>query len=405
MFTSNDRLLVVSNNPFSNEQSNGKTLLSLINNLPKKNVRQLYFNSQKPTVNGYKYFKISDIDIIKGIFSKERRGEKVDKVARINNSINKNISIKPSPFKRIIREFLWKNSWNSKNLISWLNNYKPNKVLFLAGDSVFAYDICTYIVEEFNCDLYLYITDDYIFRKKNGLLEKFRAKCIDNAIKHILLITTQIFTISSIMKKEYDKHFNTNSIILYNSVLPLYKKNICANKNVCKIIYAGNFYYGRDQQILKFFDAVNRINKENKYKRIYVDVYANTSLDNASNNYCKILPCISFKKLINKYNNANILLFVESFNKKYVEKIKYSFSTKITEYLSLKKPIFAIGPKSSGSMDAIRNVAMCAYNDNEIYKKLVLLIRSSNIQKKLSKKAYNLYLKKFSKIYLSDFWR
>ena len=63
-----ERLLIISNNVLSTTNNNGKTILSCIDSIPQDQVQQLYFSNETPTVSGYRYFKISDTDVIRTRF-------------------------------------------------------------------------------------------------------------------------------------------------------------------------------------------------------------------------------------------------------------------------------------------------------------------------------------------------
>ena len=76
------------------------------------------------------------------------------------------------------------------------------------------------------------------------------------------------------------------------------------------------------------------------------------------------------EELIKTLNKADVLVFVESFAEEQIEKTRYSLSTKIPEYLSLKKPIFAVGPENISSMRYISDTAMCVFEIGEIYNRL-----------------------------------
>ena len=70
------KILVISNNVLSPTRNNGKTILSFIEGIDKACVRQLYFNGEKPSVEGYSYYQLSDHDVMYGICKKERRGQR-----------------------------------------------------------------------------------------------------------------------------------------------------------------------------------------------------------------------------------------------------------------------------------------------------------------------------------------
>ena len=88
-----ERLLIISNNVLSTTRNNGKTILSCIDTLPKNQVRQLYFSEEIPTLADYKYYQISDTDIINARLKREKPGRAI---ARLNagNSIKESIEKK-----------------------------------------------------------------------------------------------------------------------------------------------------------------------------------------------------------------------------------------------------------------------------------------------------------------------
>ena len=87
------------------------------------------------------------------------------------------------------------------------------------------------------------------------------------------------------------------------------------------------------------------------------------------------------------------MVFVESFEEKYIDKTKYSLSTKVPEYLSLKKPILAIGPKNVGSMKYLKDVAQCVHDISDLEEKIEELLFNPKLVSSLKKKSEEKYLK------------
>ena len=76
------------------------------------------------------------------------------------------------------------------------------------------------------------------------------------------------------------------------------------------------------------------------------------------------------------------------------EKTRFSLSTKVTEYLSLGKPIFAVGPSDIGSMDYLFDVAECVFDESEIEDVLKRLLENTERQNQLgilAKQKYEKY--------------
>ena len=66
--------------------------------------------------------------------------------------------------------------------------------------------------------------------------------------------------------------------------------------------------------------------------------------------------------------NHDVLLFMESLNPKYSSDARLSFSTKITDYLTSGKCIFAVGPYDSAPMEYFEeeDCAVVAHDQSEI---------------------------------------
>ena len=206
------RVLIISNNPFSKTDNNGKTLASFFKSFNADNIAQLYFKSEKPTEDFFKnYFQVSDISMLKSIFNRKIKSGVCVNANRIKTSNkNSNESIFISSLKRIIiksnvirliRELIWRvGSWESEELINWIDGVSPEIVFFCAGDSEFPYRITNRLAERFKSKLVIYITDDYILpRKTLNAFWGIRRNRVLNNIKSILEISDLFFTVSKKM--------------------------------------------------------------------------------------------------------------------------------------------------------------------------------------------------------------
>lgn len=397
----NERILVISNNVLSTTNNNGKTLLSYFDGIPKDNLRQLYFSQEVPMVEGYDYFRISDKDVLKSKLFFKPAGSTIEPVNLKGNQKSVNGLKKvfgKNTLTCLLREFLWFGSWKSRKLIQWLDDFQPTVVFFLAGDSLFAYDVYEYVVKRFKCNSAMYITDDYILdRDYENPIGKLRRGFIERKIKRALSVSHHFFTVSSVMRSEYFRLFSRDSMTIVNMSQELYRPQEDCNieKDVITIVYAGSLYYGRDKVIIDVSKAVREYNEKNVRKKIFLKVYTN-DVDRLNGmidveGCSKCYSAIDFEYLVKEYNRADILLFVESFEKKYIEKTRCSLSTKVTEYLSLKKPILAIGPAGIGSMEYLRDVSVSVTDVNEIGKSLDNMGNSAELRSSLAESAYRKY--------------
>lgn len=395
-----ERILIISNNVLSTTNNNGKTILSYFEGVENNQIRQLYFSNEEPEVFLYKYYRLSDIDVIKGRLNKAKRGmvwetvskrQKVDSVSHMHSY---------SDFLRLFREMIWIGGWKSEKLLKWLDEFKPTIIFFVGGDSCFAYRICKYIKKRYQARLAMYITDDYFMpRKREGIWHRLRRKFIRYSFKQCLKNTDVFFTITDSMRKAYKKEFGKDSYQIVNMCESMKDCSIEKKDNTIKLIYTGSVYYGRDYILGKLSETVERYVEKNREVKISFNIYTNNRLGDKEQNtiikgenthYCGSLNRDELKK---KLNQSDILVFIESFLETEKEKTKYSLSTKIPEYLSLGKPILAIGPRDIGSIKYLEGAAMIIDDEKEMDKYFGELLNSSHLQESLAKLAERKFIR------------
>lgn len=380
--TADSRLLIISNNVLSTTNNNGKTILSFIDGIEKQRIRQLYFHGQKPSVAGYSYYQLSDRDILKGWFSSRRRGRVWADIPETSAAAQaaakggaSGQSLKKTSFLRFLRDLLWLGHWRSVQLMEWLDDFRPDTVFFVAGDSGFSYNIVRKIVQRYNARLVTYITDDYIMpRTKESLIDRVRRLTIRRKMVSCIQASDGYFTISGLMQKTYASITGKSSEMIMNMTPSLHDPQQDRHSNdEIVMVYTGSLYYGRDEILGRIADAAQRYNRSAAdKKKIAIRIYSNTPPSEASRTLFERAGCsaycgsLSSEELKTVLNRADVLLFVESFAPEMMEKTRYSLSTKVPEYMSVGKPILAVGPAEIGSMEHLSDVAFCANTEEAI---------------------------------------
>lgn len=394
------RILIISNNALSQTANNGKTIESLFEKANNESIAQLYFREEIPDSKiCTNFFKVTERDIL---CKKSKNVENKDSSISSNtikNTNSKLTNIQKNSFLQFVREIIWKtNFWKSKKMIEWLDTFHPNIIFFVAGDSFFAYDIMHFIKKRYNSKLILYFTDDYVLRKEyDSFLERKMVHHLKNKVKKTIEEANIFITISDKMKKDYFNIFGKDSIICRNKVQPMKFIENFEDYTSLKLIYAGSLYYGRDTVLLSIAETLDKINIEKNQKHeLLIFTGSNLSNDQFEQfNKFKSLRLGGFlnkEQLYEKLTESNILIFVESFDKKYIDKTKYSFSTKIPEYLSLNRCILAIGPKTIGSMEYLSESAYCINSLTDINEKIKHLIQNKGIRDEVMKKCANQFI-------------
>lgn len=406
-----DRILIISNNVLSRTKNNGKTLYSFFDSLPKDEINQLYFSSETPEIEGYRYFRINDVNVIKGYYKKTVGGEIFVRKEERKDSCSTSRKLPRNTFTCSVRDLIWHKHWWTKSLDIWLERINPNIVFFVAGDTFFSYEICDYIVNKFNCRLYIYITDDYILpRKSDFLFGRIRRNHNLLLLRNAIQKVDKLFVVSPMMKQCYDKLFNINSYVIVNMADELFLKNqkkILNDKNTINFVYAGSLYYGRDKTIKMLIDALTRYNMENK-THACLSIYTNNIPTKKNLKNIEVEGVSKYKGSLNQeelkiiLNQADILVFIESFSQKNIEKTRLSLSTKVPEYMSLKKAILAIGPANISSIDYLKDISCCVTNPENIDSQLNILLSSEVKRIEFVNKAYDKYLSNHNKYAIQD---
>lgn len=162
----------------------------------------------------------------------------------------------------------------------------------------------------------------YQFRKQFRLAQKY-VKC-------------NIYSCDT-LREEYDKEFGTPSITLYTAsdIKPC---SMSKAKPVFQAAYLGNFGVGRHTSLIEIADALQAISPD-----LFLDVYGkipDVKVQNALNG-CKGIRyrgLIPYDQVIDVMQESNLLIHAESFDSFYCEDLKYGFSTKIADSLSIGVP-------------------------------------------------------------------
>lgn len=364
------RLLIISNTPLSRTENNGKTVLSYIDACGKAQVRQLYFHAERPTVAGYRYFQIADMDVLRGRLRPSRRGRAVEAQSEGERQAAFSFRRHMGRGEALLwaREALWFRGWKSKQLLQWLDDFQPTAVFFVAGDALFAYAICRFIAHRYRARLTVYMTDDYLLPgRRDRLLLRLRKAQIRRNLQQCLAMAAQFYTVSEPMRQAYRQALGRDSLVAFNMTEDLRDTAQAKTGDGITLVYAGSFYYGRAALLGEIGQALQRYNEETAGPRALLHLYNNYALDEEMRQAVCVEGGSAFGGALDRerlracLNAADILVFVESFAPEQAEKTRYSLSTKVPEYLSLGKPILAVGPPEVASMAFLQGAALCVH--------------------------------------------
>ncbi len=286
------------------------------------------------------------------------------------------------------------------SLYSFVEIFQPD-VIYSPLGTVSVMQLTYTLSKKYKLPVFPHFMDDWINTLYKGNLLLLIPSMTKNKYLHKLMNNaTEGGAISELMAKEYSSRFGIPFSILMNCVdihnssylVPDQKKHFVFS-------YCGGLHLNRWQSLILLCQSIKDIPFEKETK---VEIYTKETDWVLYGNYFSEFSFVEYKgflspeELYEKQLQHDVLIHVESFDKTIIPYTRLSISTKIPEYLALKKIIIAIGPPQIASIEYLRE-NKCAYvidvqNQEEIHKVLLSLkTKAHNIQ--LINNAYLLFLK------------
>ena len=393
------KILVVGINPWV-DNTGINTLINFFSDCEKENLALVYTREGLPNTKICdNFFRISESKLIKSIFNR-----KIIAGQRVFNDENSKIEktglykSKPNDFKYLARELIWKaGRWKTKELHAFLDEFNPDLLFFPTYSSAYMSILQNYIASYTKKPFVLYASDDnYSYKSVNKnpislLMRKEQRKWQ----RKLFAKAKEVMVISPKQKEEYDKLFNVNCVVMTKGIdysnLDYQEKEV---SEPIKMVYTGKLIIGRWHSLYLIVKALKEINKDKNL--IELDIYTTDKLTKKqqkllNTDYSFVKGAISLEQTKIVQRQADILVFVEGLQAKYKNKARLSFSTKITDYLSQGKCIFAVGDKNIAPIDYfIRyDSGICATNKEEIGLKLKEIVNDKSLITKYGKKAFD----------------
>lgn len=428
------KILILSHNPINDEDNMGKTMSNIFGCFEKEELCQIYIRNQKPNFYYCKdYYYIDEILMLKsilckkintGFFVEDKSNKKhnknnVDKSSKLKQTIY-NIGRRRNQLIYLLRNLLWKKGkWCSDDLKKWLKLQQPACIFLMAGDYSFLFDMAIYLSKMLEIPLFTYYVDEFYFTKRKQQILSIEGRLYQKHFKNVYMNSKMNFCISESMCEVYSKEFEKNSALLMNSLNINNIKNNNSindiyNKKTLKMFYIGNISYDRWKSLSALSTGIMKLN--NIYDR-KIEFFIYSSEKNqkllkklTSNQNVNFGGSLSLKEVEDKITESDILVHVESFDKRNIEKVKYSISTKIPDLLNSGKFILTFGPNNVEAINYLKrnNAAFSIIDENELLDDLKLIYENKveynefirNAQKLLLENHQNNKIKKFLESYL-----
>ena len=383
-------ILILSNNPLSYSDSNGRTIANMFLSYKKEELLNVFI-SGTPEIKLANYIQITDKDALLGTL-KEHVFENINNIGQQSHK---------SAFKVSVREFIWKHSKVKNKLIKKLSDYEITDIFVQLGDYSFVLDLGIFIAKELNLRLITFNTEDYYFktwnyyeRKKEGLIFRRHQNKLKDSYKKIYAVSEKNIFLTKDLEEIHKKEFEfLSSIVIYTSSNIEPSEPIKNNKIIS---YCGNLNNGRDEVLVKLIDCVNNIDGgfEIDIYSPYLPEMVRKKITKTNNVFYK--GFIKYENTINVISESFLNVSIDGFDNYSRKDTIHGFSTKLADLISSGNRVLLISPKESTSfrylsensaaylcsdLDKLNNVVSKIVSDSDedyIYKENALLLAKAN---------------------------
>ena len=360
------------------------------------------------------YFHLSENKVIKSILNRSlKTGSRVERVENVdqpnedllqhNKRYNK-MKSRRSFITLMAREILWTlGKWKTPELHDFITNFNPDVILYSMDGYIHFNRICRYAKRISSAkSIGFFVDDNFTYKQSSKLGDKLFRVFQRHSLKKLSKQTDAFWAITEMTKKEADETFDINCTVLTKPIRNVNGELTTNTNKPFRILYTGNLMSGRDRSLVRLVNVLKKINE--KEQNFIVDVYTKTFLSDEVKNAiecdcCHLHEPIPQKEVFELQKQSDILLFLEDIDGPDAHTARLSFSTKITDYLSSGRCIFAIGCSDTAPIQYFANnkAAIVASTDKEIENGLLSILSDTNLLIEFAKNAQELGFKNHNK--------
>lgn len=402
------RVLFVSASPIRKEVSIGNTFLNLFAESENITLASVYTRGGVPDAAISQAFCLTDAMLVKNLLRKTPVGKTVpcgetaEKTAPPPQD-----SSKLAKFMKRYRlsvffwaqDLLWRvGRWKSPELQKFVEDFQPDIVFTVLSDSPFLNRLILHIVKISSAKLALYAWDNNYSLKMFALspLRWIRQICNRVSMRKVVAAADMFYVISDVQKRDYEKAFKKPCKVLTKCAdfsSPSFKT---AYERPLQLVYTGNLGLNRWKSLSYIVDALKTVNQNGV--KAQLNIYSATPLTAKmqkalqAEGSVRFMGSVPAKEIPKIQANADVLVHVEAMDFKNRLAVRQSFSTKIVDYLSAARPIFAVGPRDVASVSCLveHDAAIVASNKKEVAEKLTQLTENPSLCAEYAQKAWQL---------------
>ena len=368
-----------------------------------------------------KYFQITDGQLVKSLFLIGRAGKPVsifkhkDYVEKAKTNANrrgiyglfKQISLIMRTPVMLIRDFLWlRGRYDKTALRKFIEDFSPDIVLSYRVFNPQMYKIERLVFEYAKVPMVAYTGDDEVMNDSypRMCISQWRKNYTRRLFSKQSSIYSHYFTHSADLCKLYTKKYGIPTSVIYKGASFKEKLIVKDVHKPIKLIYAGRVCYGRWNTLVEIGKNIDQINIGGDKMQLYVysqDILSEKEkADVEKTNSLNFCGAVDGSELASIYENSDIALHIESFEKKYSLATMYSFSTKIVDLMNSSCAIMAVCEENQAGLKYLKEnkAAFTITNNVDIYDVLLGIIKNPASISQLARNAWILGKKNHDKL-------
>ena len=265
-------------------------------------------------------------------------------------------------------------------------DFRPD-VVYTMGSRFAIHELTFLLAKYYKCGTCFHYMDNwretsFLSIPGGQLLNRKLSVSVDRVTK----LSKKSLVISPLMRTNYEQAYGGIYDVLMNSV-EIGNQAVSIPHDKTFFVYAGGLHLNRHLSLYKIQESI-RENKINATLIIYTsdrnrEKYE-TIFDKEITEFRDFLP---HNRVGEIYEEADVLVHVESFDTDQIAYTKYSLSTKIPEYMASGKPILCFAPKDISVYQYVEEAeaGMCASNEILLAGCMLTLSNDRLLREKLGK--------------------
>lgn len=386
------------------------TLAEMFSCWEKDKVSMVYARAELPCTKCCDtFFRINENAVIKSIFNRRIKTTSVvhnaDEAVKVEEKAEleteKKRYGKMSEGKRLFmvyaRELVWKfGKWKTYEFKDFLDRVNPDVLFLQLLSDVYMSRIQRFIADYTGKPVVCYVADDTVTYKnaKRNPLSLMRRFFAIKHNKYIIKKSSKVFVMAPKAKREMDALYGIDCDILTKAID---FKNVSFKETIpakpLKMLYTGALTIGREKSLAYIAKAVAEINKDGE--RISFEIYSGDApleknLKIFNDGGTKFCGRVDYNEVLRLQQEADVLVYAESLEKKYKDIARLSFSTKLTDYFAGGKCIFALASEDIAPVEYLKDedAALVVTGYDDIEGKLRMLCDKPELVAQYGRKAF-----------------